>query len=106
MLGRSSNQKTVINWTLLFILAAWIGLFGLLIAQAGGISNSTDSQVYQTIAFGPVKLISLQKIALANGGHQAIIKLLPGLIVYFGSFIAVGLAAGLSRIKSQSQDTK
>lgn len=99
MLSRGSKQKTIINSLLISIALGVILLFGILFSQASSFS-ATKGTINKTVVLGPIKLLDLHKVAAVNGAFKASIKLMPGLIVYFGLLVVIGLVTGVIRTRS------
>ncbi len=96
-LDRTAKQKLTIST---MVLTFFIGLllFGaLLIAQAAHLS-SVSSASSAEVAIGPLKLVTLQKTPLPGGGNSASITYEPGIFMYFGIVLAIGVLISWYRV--------
>jgi hypothetical protein len=88
---RPKLQKQAIN-TLILTLSTSFGLLTfLLILKSTQLAN-VKTEIFSNVALGPVNLIQIHKLPL-NGGYQATIKVLPGLLAYFGIWTLIAVLA-------------
>lgn len=99
VLERSISQRIILSTISIGFLTSILVLVGVLIWYASKIS-AVSSKIVQTATLGPVKLFTLTKTPLQEGGYQASIQFLSGLLIYACVAIALTSIVAALRINS------
>jgi hypothetical protein len=102
MLDRSRTQKIIRSTSLLVLGAASVIFLIIVIRTASNLSGSTDSMLTRTVSIAGIDLMELSKTPVQNGGYQASVQYLPGILIYAALMLVSVLALSFWRVRRQN----
>jgi hypothetical protein len=104
MLDRSRTQIIIRSTSLLVLGAAFVVFLIMVIRTASDLSSPTESMLTRTVSFAGIELMEFSKTPVQNGGYQASVQYLPGILIYAALVVVTVMVLSFWRVRRQNPD--